>query len=479
MSNEIKSLNEECGIFGVWQTDHANEIVYYGLHSLQHRGQEGAGIVTVDASQKKMISQHGLGLLSDVFNNQADINKLTGKSGIGHVRYATNGNGDISNIQPFQFNFSWGNFALAHNGNLTNAKVIKKDLEKKGAIFKSTSDSEVLMHLYSHSKQKTAIDKLKDAALSIEGGFAYILLMDDALMAIRDSFGFRPLSLGQREDGAYVVASETCALNAVGAKFIRDVKPGEILRIDNTGLSSYMFTEQTTLSVAAMELIYFSRPDSNIAGVNVHLARKKMGRILAKEQPVTADLVIGVPNSSLSAATGYAEEIGLPYEMGLVKNQYVGRTFIQPTQALREQGVSQKLSVVKEVIKNKKVILVDDSIVRGTTSKQIVRKLFEAGAKEVHLRIASPPLKYPDFYGIDIKSQDELIAANYTLDGIKRELGATSVAYLSLQGLIDGVNLDSHYPYKGLCVANFNGDYPEKISDYETDYLKGLEKRNG
>lgn len=468
MSNEINSLNEECGIFGIWNAKGANQLIYFGLHNLQHRGQEGAGIVTGD--REKMYAHHGLGLLVDVFKERQTLDELIGTNGIGHVRYATSGNGDIANIQPFIFSFDDGNFALAHNGNLTNAISLRKQLESEGTVFKSNSDSEILMHLIRKSKEISLIKKIKEATNIIKGGFAYILLTDNSMIAIRDANGFRPLSIGKRQDGSYVVASETCALDSVKASFIRDVKPGEIVTIDDHGITSDFFTDNTSLEPAAMEFIYFARPDSNIENINIHLARKRTGVCLAKEAPADADIVIGIPNSSLSAAIGFAEESSLPYEMGLVKNQYVGRTFIQPTQELREQGVYQKLSVVRNVVEGKRVVLVDDSIVRGTTSRQIVKKLKENGALEVHLRIASPPLKYPDFYGIDIKSQDELMAANYSISEMCEKLNSDSLKFLSIEGLKTSIGIN-------LCTSNFDGKYPAPICDYEDEYIKGLRDR--
>ena len=333
MFNEVKSLNEECGVFGIWGHPDAARVTYFGLHSLQHRGQEGAGIVSNDAG--KLNGHRGLGLLSEVFKNERQLSRLTGQAAIGHVRYATAGTSSVDNIQPFLFNFYDGAFALAHNGNLTNAKSLRKELEIDGAIFHSNSDTEILMHLIRRSQKETLCERMKEALNTVKGGFAYLMLTEDSMVAALDPNGFRPLSIGQMVNGAYVVASETCALEVVGAKFIQDVNPGEIITINDEGLKVESFTENTQHAICSMEYIYFARPDSNIAGVNVHSARKNMGRILANEAEIEADMVVGVPNSSLSAASGYAEESGIPYEMGLVKNQYVARTFIQPTQELR------------------------------------------------------------------------------------------------------------------------------------------------
>lgn len=465
MFNEVKSLNEECGVFGVWGAENANYLTYLGLHSLQHRGQEGAGIVTNDHG--KLNSYRNLGLLTQVFYKPSLLNSLTGNAGIGHVRYSTAGGNRIENVQPLLFDFTDDQFALAHNGNLTNADTLKKDLEQKGDIFKSSSDSEVLLHLIRHSKQATQIDKIKESLQQIKGGFAYLMLTKDSLILALDSHGFRPLSIGQLPNGGYVVASETCALDAVEAKFIRDVNPGELTIINDQDIHVDTWTDDTTMAICSMEYIYFARPDSNILGVNVHTARKQMGKILAREQPTDADIVVGVPNSSLSAASGYAEGSGLPYEMGLIKNQYMGREFIQPSQELREKAVRQKLAAVKGVVDGKKVVLVDDSIVRGTTCAFIVKLLKDAGAIEVHVRIASPPFKYPSFYGIDIQDRKELIAAHKSKEEMRQQFGADSLEFLSETGLIYAIGLKYDFPYNGLDLSYFNGDYPTPLYDYE------------
>lgn len=475
MSYEVRSLNEECGVFGIWGHPDASRVTYFGLHSLQHRGQEGAGIVA--NNNGKLSGYRGLGLLSEVFKDERQLEKLSGQAAIGHVRYATAGNGSVDNIQPFLFKFYDGDMALAHNGNLTNAKSLRKELEKDGAIFHSNSDTEILMHLLRRSQKETFLDRLKESLNAVKGGFAYLIATEDSMVAALDANGFRPLSIGRMVNGAYVVASETCALEVVGAEFIQDVNPGEIIIINDEGLTVDRFTEDTQHAICSMEYIYFARPDSNIAGVNVHSARKNMGKTLAKEAPVDADMVVGVPNSSLSAASGYAEASGIPYEMGLVKNQYVARTFIQPTQELREQGVRMKLSAVSGVVEGKKVIMVDDSIVRGTTSRRIVNLLKEAGAKEVHVRIASPPLRYPCFYGIDIQTRKELIAANHTVDEICECIEADSLSFLSEDGLIQSIGLNFDAPYSGLCMAYFNGDFPTPLYDYEEQYQASLKEK--
>ncbi len=472
MSAELEDIHEECGIFGVWGHPDAARLTYFGLHALQHRGQEGAGIVSNDNGH--LIGHRGLGLLTQVFSDEHEIERLKGDKAIGHVRYATSGSGSVDNIQPFLFRFHDGDVALGHNGNLTNCVSLRRKLEDEGAIFHSNSDTEVLMHLIRRSNAPTFMDKLKEALNKVHGGFAYLLMTEHAMIGALDPNGFRPLSLGRMKNGAYVLASETCALDIVGAEFVRDIGPGEIIVVDDDGYHMDRYTTNTQLAICSMEYIYFARPDSNIYGVNVHSARKRMGAILAKESPAPADMVIAVPNSSLSAASGFSETSGLPNEMGLIKNQYVARTFIQPTQELREQGVRMKLSAVRGVVKGKSVAVIDDSIVRGTTSKRIVQLLREAGAREVHMRISSPPLKYPCFYGIDIQTTKELIAAKKSVEEIREYIGADSLAFLSLDGLVEAIGLHADAPYGGLCVAYFNGDYPTALDDYEEPFLKSL-----
>ena len=475
MTYEVKSLNEECGVFGIWGHPQAAQVTYFGLHSLQHRGQEGAGILTNDAG--KLIRHRDTGLISEVFKNPANLEKLTGQAAIGHVRYATAGEASIDNIQPFHFKFYDMEFGLAHNGNLTNTKTLKKELEHNGAIFSSSSDTEILAHLIRCSHNPSFMGKVKEALNTVKGGFAYLLMMEDKLIAALDPNGFRPLSIGKMANGAIVVSSETCAFEVVGAEWIRDVKPGEVVIIDNSGIQYDTYTTDTQLAICSMEYIYFARPDSNIHRVNVHTARKRMGAQLAREFKHEADIVVGVPNSSLSAAMGFAEESGLPNEMGLIKNQYTQRTFIQPTQELREQGVRMKLSAVSGVVKGKRVVMIDDSIVRGTTSRRIVQLLKEAGATEVHVAIASPPLKYPCFYGIDIQTRRELIAANHSVEETRQIIGADSLTYLSIDGLIDSIGLETNAPNGGLCVAYFDGEYPTPIYDYEKDYRRSLDEK--
>lgn len=475
MTYEVKSLNEECGLFGIWGHPDASKVTYFGLHSLQHRGQEGAGIVANDKG--KLQGHRDTGLLSEVFKAPEDLEKLTGSAAIGHVRYATAGEASISNVQPFLYRFTNEQFGLCHNGNLTNALTLKKKLEDQGAIFNASSDTEILMHLIRRSHNAEFLGKVKEALNAVKGGFAYLLMTEDKMIAALDPNGFRPLSIGKMKNGSWVVSSETCAFEVVGAEWVRDIKPGEMVIIDDSGIHYDSYTTDTQLAICSMEYVYFARPDSTIHGVNVHTARKNMGKRLAQEFKHEADIVVGVPNSSLSAAMGFAEESGLPNEMGLIKNQYTQRTFIQPTQELREQGVRMKLSAVSSVVKGKRVVMVDDSIVRGTTSRRIVQLLREAGAKEVHVAIGSPELKYPCFYGIDIQTRRELISANHTVDEVCDIIGADSLTYLSLEGMIEAIGIDTDAPNGGLCVAYFDGNFPTPLYDYEEPYLKSLKEK--
>ncbi|WP_099157705.1 amidophosphoribosyltransferase [Virgibacillus ndiopensis] len=455
MLAEIKGLNEECGVFGIWGHEKAAEITYYGLHALQHRGQDGAGVVTSDGEGLRI--HKDLGLVNDVFKN-ANFQELQGHAAIGHVRYATQGDGGIDNIQPLLFRSQTGSVALAHNGNIMNAYKLRGELEEEGSIFQTTSDTEVLAHLIKRNSTKNYETALMEALRSLVGAYAFLIMREDKLYIATDPRGLRPLSIG-RLGGAYVVASETCAFDLIGATFEREVVPGELVIIDDNGLTSKTFAEAEPRTMCAMEYVYFSRPDSDVNRVNVHASRKKMGIELAKESPVEADVVTGVPDSSISAAIGYAEQSSLPYELGLIKNRYVGRTFIQPSQDLREQGVKLKLSPVRGIVEGKRVIMIDDSIVRGTTSKRIVRMLKEAGAKEVHVRIASPPITNPCYYGIDMSTKEELVAANYSLDGMADLIGADSLAYLSEAGLERAI-VREDLPHQGICTACFTGNYP-------------------
>ena len=447
-------LHEECGVFGVYGIPDAASLVYYGLHALQHRGQEGCGIVACGDDQT-LRRFRGEGLVHEVFDEQR-VAGLPGSMAIGHVRYSTTGGGSIENVQPFLFRHNTGDFALAHNGNLVNSEQLRHYLEDHGSLFQSSSDSEILAHLIrkdNKERHRPRIMAIKEALNMIEGAFAFLIMTKNRLYVCRDKHGLRPLSLGRLGDG-YVVSSETCALDAVGATFVRDIEPGEIVTIDHHGLRSNFYSDFRHHFMCAMEYIYFSRPDSDIEGTNVHSFRKLTGRLLYEESPVEADIVVGVPDSSLSAAMGYAEASGLPYEMGLIKNKYIARTFIQPSQALREKGVRMKLSAVKSIVRGQRIVLIDDSVVRGTTSRRIVRMLREAGATEVHLRIASPPIKSPCFYGVDMSTYDELLCAHKSLDEVREILGVDSLAFLSREALYKAGKRSE------LCLACFTGDYP-------------------
>ncbi|WP_404996721.1 amidophosphoribosyltransferase [Caldifermentibacillus hisashii] len=471
MLAELRGLNEECGVFGVWGHHNAAHITYYGLQSLQHRGQEGTGIAVTDGKQIHI--KKGEGLVTEVFSKN-DMDDLQGTGAIGHVRYATAGGSGPENVQPLLFKSQTGSLALAHNGNLTNATVLRSLLEAEGSIFQTTSDTEVLAHLIKRSKRTQFIDQIKAALNMLQGAYAYLLMTETELIVALDPYGLRPLSIGRLGD-SYVVASETCAFDIVGADYIRDVQPGEMLIINHDGIRSEIFTTQTQMSLCTMEYVYFSRPDSDLQGMNVHTARKNLGKQLALEAPIDADVVTGVPDSSISAAIGYAEESGIPYELALIKNRYVGRTFIQPTQQLREQGVKMKLSPVRGVVEGKRVIMVDDSIVRGTTSRRIVRMLKEAGAREVHVVISSPPIKHPCFYGIDTSSREELIAGDKSVEEIRQIIGADSLTFLSVEGMLKALGREQSGGMKGSCLACFTGKYPTERETFAVGTTRGFD----
>ena len=452
-----RELHEECGVFGVFGVPGAAELTYYGLHALQHRGQEGCGIVSVnDAGALRRIK--GEGLVTEVFN-EANLRTLEGSMAVGHVRYSTSGGGGIENVQPFLFRHFTGDFALAHNGNLVNSHLLRRWLEDKGSLFQSSSDSEVLAHLIkkeTRNHTQPRIYAIVEALNMIEGAFAFLIMTANRIYAARDKYGLRPLSIGRLGDG-FVVSSETCALDAVGAEFLRDVEPGEIATLDGKGIRSTDYSMYKRHAICALEYIYFARPDSDIERCNVHAFRKRSGRLLWQESPADADVVVGVPDSSLSAAMGFAEASGIPYEMGLIKNRYIGRTFIQPSQAMREKGVRMKLSAVGSLVRGRRVALVDDSIVRGTTSQRIVRLLREAGATEVHVRIASPPITHPCFYGVDTSTYDELLCARKSPEEVCRLVGADSLHFLSREALLKAGGRDE------LCMACFTGRYPTAL----------------
>jgi len=450
---------EECGVFAVSGTDSAARLTFLGLYALQHRGQESAGIVSMDRELGAQ-SHKGMGLVSEVFDEEV-ISRLTGDTALGHVRYSTAGPSALRNAQPVLVNYRHGDLALAHNGNLTNACELREELSAQGAIFQTDSDTEVVIHLIARSRDENEIDRVMGALRSITGAFSLVLEAGDTLYAARDSRGFRPLVLGRRGDAA-VVSSETCALDIIGADFVRDIEPGEVLKIRHGVVEAVGRLEPATPAPCMFELVYFSRPDSTVWGLSVDAARREFGRQLAREHPVDGDCVFSVPDSSNSAALGYAEESGIPLELALIRNHYVGRTFIHPTQAGRDFKVRVKYNPVAEVIAGKRLIVVDDSLVRGTTSRGLVRMLRDTGAREIHFRVASPPIRFPCYYGVDMPTREELIGATHSIDEIREHLGVDSIGYLSLEGMAGAV--EDSGPF---CDACWTGSYQAPLVDLE------------
>ncbi len=461
-NTSFDKLGEECGVFGVWGHPNTAQLCYYGLHALQHRGQESAGICTND--QGKFHYIRGMGLVKEVFN-QDNLQTLPGAGAIAHVRYSTAGESKLANAQPLIFKYREGNVAIATNGNISNASEIKKQLEHTGSIFQTTSDTEVIAHLIAKSSHDDIVDAVKDALSQLVGAYALLIMTQNKLIAVSDPHGIRPFSMARIGD-AYVFASESCAFDAVGADNLIDIQPGEMLVLDNENVLRKDYISAASSSVAprhaicAMEYVYFARPDSDINSVNIHAARKRMGKQLALEAFVDADIVTGVPDSSISAAIGFSEQVGIPYELGLIKNRYTGRTFIQPSQELREQGVKMKLSAIRKVVEGKRVVMIDDSIVRGTTSLRIVNMLREAGATEVHVRISSPPFMNPCIYGIDAPTHKELIAYTHTVEEIRKKINADSLYFLSKKGMLDAINFKPETFNGGCCTACFDDMYP-------------------
>jgi amidophosphoribosyltransferase len=453
----LDKLHEECGVVGVYGHPEAANLVYLGLYALQHRGQESAGIVA--STHSKMRLEVGMGLVADIFD-PGRILKLPGPLAIGHNRYSTAGRSELVNAQPCMINYSSGSLALAHNGNLVNAQTIRKELGGKGAIFQSTNDSEVIVHLMAQSKAETFIDQAAEALRQVSGAYSLVLMTKTELLAARDPHGFRPLCLGKL-DGAYIVASETCVMDLIEAEFIREVEPGEVLLINDQGIQSFFPFKQVDTKHCVFEHIYFARPDSFMFGEHVYTARKDMGRAMAQESPADVDLIVPVPDSGVVSAMGFAEESDIPFEMGLIRNHYVGRTFIEPQSQIRHFGVKLKLNPVKEIICGKRVAIIDDSIVRGTTSRKIVKMLRDAGAKEVHLRISAPPILHSCFYGIDTPTKEELIAHTHNLEETRQYLAADSLAYLSLEKMMEVLENGK----KKFCSACFDGNYPVPITD--------------
>ncbi len=455
-------FHEECGVYGIWGTPDAAPYTALGLHALQHRGQEGAGIVTTHEGQ--FFSHKALGLVGDQFNNPKVIARLRGNAAIGHNRYSTTGEPHIRNVQPFFAELALGGFALAHNGNLTNALTLKEDLIARGAIFNSTSDTEVLVHLVALARG-TVGERVIAALKQVEGAFSLVALTKDALIGVRDPHGVRPLVLGKIGD-AYVLTSETCALDINGGEFVRNIAPGEMVTITDAGVESQFPFTQTPTKFCIFEYVYFARPDSLVEDKNVYEMRKRIGMELARETTTTADLVVPVPDSGVPAAIGYAQEAGIPFELGIIRNHYVGRTFIEPSEQVRHLGVKLKHNANSAALKGKRVVLVDDSIVRGTTSKKIVTMVREAGAKEVHMRIASPPTTHSCFYGVDTPERSQLMAATHSIEQMREAIGVDSLAFVSMDGLyraVTGANRNA--ANSGYCDACFSGEYPITLVD--------------
>ena len=460
---EADHFREECGVFGIWGHPDAAALTALGLHALQHRGQESAGIVAYDGEQFN--AHRGPGLVSDNFSSQEVIDGLPGNAAIGHVRYATTGEVARRNIQPLFADFEFGGLAICHNGNLTNSYQLRRQLVRRGSLFQSTSDTEVIVHLIATSLKDTVVERLTDALEQVEGAYSLVALSQQAVIGLRDPLGVRPLVLGRLGD-AWIVTSETCALDIIGGEFVRDIEPGEIVVIGTGGVKSVKPFDRVPERLCVFEYIYFARPDSVLEGRSVYEARKQIGRELAREAPVDADIVVPVPDSGVPAALGFAAESGLPFELGIIRNHYVGRTFIEPTDQIRHLGVRLKHNANRTDLKGKRVILVDDSIVRGTTSTKIVEMVRNAGAREVHLRISSPPTTNPCFYGIATPSRDQLLAARFDVDRMARHIGADSLAFISIDGLYRAMGQagrDARAPR--FCDACFTGDYPIRPAD--------------
>ena len=456
-------LNEECGVFGISNSDDAAALTALGLHALQHRGQEGCGIVSFDG--EKYYSEKRFGLVGDNFNKEKVLKNLLGKYAIGHNRYSTTGENTLRNIQPFFADTNAGGIGVAHNGNLTNSVTLRNKLVADGAIFYTTSDTETIVQLIAKSKRSKTVDKVIDAIFQIQGGYALVMLTQNTLIGVRDPLGIRPLIIGKIKD-SYVLASETCALDIIGAKYVRDVENGEIVLIENNELKSFKPFPARKVRPCVFEYIYFARPDSLLDGKSAYEHRKNLGIELAKENKIDADIVVPVPDSGNAAALGFAQHLKINFELGLIRNHYVGRTFIEPSQKIRSLGVKLKLNANQSTIKDKRIILIDDSLVRGTTSHKIVKMLYDAGAKEVHVKIACPEIRYPDFYGVDTPTKKELLAANKTNDEICEYIGAKSLDFLSLEGLYRAIGFEKRNDtYPQLTDHYFTGEYPVKPID--------------
>ena len=460
---EADRLREECGVFGIFGHPDAGAITALGLHALQHRGQEAAGIVTFDS--KRFHSERRLGLVGDTFSRREVIDRLPGHAAIGHVRYSTTGETILRNVQPLFAELEGGGFAIAHNGNLTNGITLRRQLVRDGAMMQSTSDTEVILHLVARAHRNRFVDRFIEGLRQLEGAYAFVGLTNKKLVGARDPLGIRPLVLG-RLDGCPILTSETCALDMIGAQYVRDIENGEVVVFDEDGMQTHKPFPPMPARPCIFEYIYFARPDSIVGGRPVYNVRKAMGTQLAREAPAGADVIVPVPDSGVPAAIGFAQESGIPYELGIIRNHYVGRTFIQPTQSIRDQGVRMKHSANRAVVAGKRIVLVDDSIVRGTTSRKIVQMMRDAGAREVHFRIASPPITHPDYYGIDTPDRDKLLAATHDLEQMRAFIGADSLAFLSVDGIYRAMGLPDRDPARPQFTDHcFTGDYPTPLTD--------------
>ncbi len=455
------SWKEECGVFGIWGDSESARLTYLGLFAMQHRGQESAGIVSLN--EKTHLHHKGLGLVGDVFK-EPDLLRLKGNTSIGHVRYSTTGQNLLTNAQPLTANLMNGPVAIAHNGNFVNHAALRKELQARGAIFQGSNDTEIILHLLSKNPSNDLIHALKESMQRLEGAFSLVVLSHDKLVAVRDPFGFRPLVIGRKikDDGkswSRVIASETCAFDLIGAQYEREVEPGEIFWVDRDGEHSIKYTDSKRTAHCVFEHIYFSRPDSKVFGLSVYESRKKFGARLAVENPVDADIVIPIPDSGVPSAMGYSHQSGIPFEFGIIRNHYIGRTFIQPSQGIRDFGVKIKLNPQSAILQGKRIIVVDDSVVRGTTSKKIINLIRQAGAKEVHMRIASPPTVGPCYYGVDTPHRQQLIAAQNSVEDIRKFIGADTLGYLSIEGMFKALETNENK----YCAACFDGRYPTKL----------------
>ncbi|MBN8955297.1 MAG: amidophosphoribosyltransferase [Rhizobiales bacterium] len=456
-------LREECGVFGIYGHPDAAALTALGLHALQHRGQEACGIVSFDGH--RFHSERRMGLVGDTFSRREVIDRLPGKAAVGHVRYSTTGETILRNVQPLFAELNAGGFAVGHNGNITNGRTLRRELIKGGAMMQSTTDTEVILHLVAQSRRNRFVERFIDALRAIEGAYSLVGLTNKKLVGARDPLGIRPLVLGEL-DGHPILASETCALDVIGAKYVRDIENGEVVIFDEDGMQSHKPFPPMQERPCIFEYIYFARPDSIVGGRSVYEIRKTMGRELAREAPAAADVVVPVPDSGVPAAIGYSQEAGIPYELGIIRNHYVGRTFIEPTQQIRQLGVRLKHSANRAVVQGKRIVLLDDSIVRGTTSVKIVQMMRDAGAKEVHFRIASPPITHPDYYGIDTPERDKLLAATHDLEGMRKFIGADSLAFLSVNGIYRSMGFERRDPLRPQFTDHcFTGDYPTPLTD--------------